>query len=332
MDLLDRYLAAVAALLPKAQREDIVAELRDLLLDQMEAKAEQLGRPLDAKETEAVLKAFGHPIAVAGRFGTPRSLIGPELYPFYIFGVKGLLAVAAFATALPLIIGLITGDLHAADVLARFLSSFITLALTLIGAATVVAAGIELGWLPGRKLDWKVSDLPRLDGGKKGLVKKPGGSRFEAAFELAATVLFILWWTGLVAAPWSNRVAGSDMVLEPTAVWTTLHWPILAWAGVQVASSLVAILRPSQVRVRAALELVCSLAGLGVTATLWSAGRLVTVAGHGAADPGVAGLQNALDLSFHITLIVMTVVFTCKTLGDLWRLYRGAERPDLAAG
>jgi hypothetical protein len=70
MDLLDRYLAAVAALLPKTQREDIVAELRDILLNQMEEKEAELGRPLTAKEREAVLKAFGHPIAVAG----PRSI------------------------------------------------------------------------------------------------------------------------------------------------------------------------------------------------------------------------------------------------------------------
>jgi hypothetical protein len=41
MDLLDRYLAAVAALLPKTQREDIVAELRDILLNQMEEKEAQ---------------------------------------------------------------------------------------------------------------------------------------------------------------------------------------------------------------------------------------------------------------------------------------------------
>jgi hypothetical protein len=46
MDLLDRYLAAVAALLPKTQREDIVAELRDTLLNQMEEKEAELGRPL----------------------------------------------------------------------------------------------------------------------------------------------------------------------------------------------------------------------------------------------------------------------------------------------
>jgi hypothetical protein len=35
-DLIDRYLGAVAALLPKAQRQDIIAELRDLIINRVE--------------------------------------------------------------------------------------------------------------------------------------------------------------------------------------------------------------------------------------------------------------------------------------------------------
>jgi hypothetical protein len=45
---------------------------------------------------------------VAGRFGTTRTLIGPELYPFYMFGVKVLLVVAAVVTAIPLVISTVT--------------------------------------------------------------------------------------------------------------------------------------------------------------------------------------------------------------------------------
>ncbi|MBO9557016.1 MAG: hypothetical protein J7515_00325, partial [Caulobacter sp.] len=186
MDLLDRYLAAVAALLPKDQREDIVAELRDTLLNRMEEKEAELGRRLTPKEQEAVLRAFGHPIAVAGRYGAARTLIGPELYPFYMFAVKGLLIVAAAVTAIPLAISVIIGGQQAAGAFGQFFSGFITLAMTLIGAATIVGYGIERGWIPlGDSLDWKVADLPRLDR-KRG----KGKSRFEAAFELAALLLF----------------------------------------------------------------------------------------------------------------------------------------------
>jgi hypothetical protein len=338
MDLLDRYLAAVAALLPKTQREDIVAELRDTLLNQMEEKEAELGRPLTAKEREAVLKAFGHPIAVAGRFGTTRSLIGPELYPFYMFGVKALLVVAAVVSAIPVVISIVTEPGAAAGGLARFVSGFLSTGFTMIGVATVLGVAFERGWIPRTGFtDWKVADLPVLDAlgtTRKGLFNKSAlERRFEALLEVILTALFILWWTGLVQAPWSNHITGGDMVLQPAPVWATLYWQILAMAGLQLVSSLVGLLRPAWVRARAALELAGSAAGLALATVLLQAGRLVVVAsdGAGGADAeAIAGLQQALDLSFHLTTVAMIVVFVVKIAIDLWRLFRGA-RPSVAA-
>ena len=82
-DLVDRYLAAVSRQLPEKQRADITAELRDLLLSQFEAKEEELDRPLTLDETEALLKDFGHPMAVAGRYRKVQYLIGPDIFPFW---------------------------------------------------------------------------------------------------------------------------------------------------------------------------------------------------------------------------------------------------------
>lgn len=323
MDLLDRYLAAVAALLPKAQREDIVAELRDILLNRLEEEEAELNRPLDAREREAVLRAFGHPIAVAGRYGASRTLIGPELYPFYMFAVKGLLVLAAVVTAIPLVISVIIGGEDAAGGLARFLSGFLTTAMTLIGAATIMAAGIERGWIPvGDLLDWKVADLPNLGG-----PARKTKTRFEAAFELSILLLFIVWWTGLVQAPWSPIVGQHGVLLAAAPIWTTLHLPILALAALQATGCLVTLVRPDAVRARAVLEIVSDLGGLGVIAALWPAGRLFTVVPSGAAGAkaaDIAGLQAALDLSFHITVGVMALVFLSKLAVGAWRLARGA--------
>ena len=329
MDLLDRYLAAVAALLPKAQREDIVAELRDLLLNQMEEKEARLGRPLRNGEREEVLRAFGHPIAVAGRFGTPRALIGPELYPFYMFAVKGLVVLAAAVTAIPTVISVILGGENGAGALARFLSDFLTAATLLIGAATIVAAGIERGWIPlGKSLDWKVADLPRLDH-KLGKIK----SRFEASFELSAILVFILWWTGAVETPWSPIVGGHGLFLQAPPIWTTLFLPILALAVVKALASLATLVRPEAIRARAGLDMVGDLGGLGLVAMLWPAGSLVTVAPQGLTGPRgeeVAGLQAALDQSFQITLAVMAVVLLGQLAFHAWRLLRGAVAPRAA--
>lgn len=325
MDLLDRYLAAVAALLPKAQRQDIAAELRDVLLSRMEDKEAELGRPLDRAEREAVLKAFGHPIAVAGRFGTPRSLIGPELYPFYVFAVKAALVLAAVVSVITAVVDTLGAGGEVYRALPRAMNGFLPLALSLIGAATVIGAAIEHGWIKLDKsvADWKVADLPRLD--RKG---GPLKTRFEALFELAATVLFILWWTGLAPAPWFRVGAEGHLALSANPIWTMLHLPVLALALVQVASSLTAIIRPNWTRARAALEIVCNLGGLALVAVLWKAGRLIEV--HGPATADMARLQVVLDQSFRIALQVAVAIWVVLLVVNLWRLARGGRAQRLA--
>ena len=68
MDLIDRYLNAVAAQLPQDERADIIAELRDLILSRFEAREEELGRALTDDEKEAILHEIGHPLVVAARY------------------------------------------------------------------------------------------------------------------------------------------------------------------------------------------------------------------------------------------------------------------------
>src|SRR5260370_13987905 len=83
MELIDRYLQAVGFWLPKAQKQDIVAELLEDINSQMEEKEAELGRKLNESEVEAILKQLGSPILVANRYLPPRHLIGPLLFPIY---------------------------------------------------------------------------------------------------------------------------------------------------------------------------------------------------------------------------------------------------------
>ncbi len=96
MALLDSYLSAVKRCLPRKHRTDIAAELREDLLSQMEARQEELGRPLTDAEQYAVFMQHGDPMVVARRYWPNRrslslgwELIGPELFPAYLF-VLGL--------------------------------------------------------------------------------------------------------------------------------------------------------------------------------------------------------------------------------------------------
>src|SRR4029450_6122703 len=88
MNLLDRYLDAVRNRLPRNQRDDIVAELRDILLSQIEAEETSRGRRLSDDEIAAILKRFGRPMTVAARYGASNYLLGPALYPAYLVCLK----------------------------------------------------------------------------------------------------------------------------------------------------------------------------------------------------------------------------------------------------
>lgn len=320
-DLVDRYLAAVAALLPKAQREDIIAELRDLIVNRIEEREAVLSRPLDKREVEELLREIGHPIAVAGRYGPRTTLIGPELYPFWMFGVKVLLAIAALAAVIPAGVALLTahGD---ARLVMRTVNDFIPTALSLIGFATVVGAAIERGWIKlGDFTNWKVSELPRVPDSKDWFAK----SRFDGLFELVAMGLFIAWWTGVVAFPADNVITtrGGQAFLQVSPVFQELYWPILALAVVQVVSSLFLVVKPGWTSARNLAEIVGAVGGVALVWALWPAQPLVTVLAPAASEAGLANLQRVLDLTFEITLWAAAAIYLLKVAVHGWRLARG---------
>lgn len=320
-DLVDRYLGAVAALLPKAQREDIVAELRDLIVNRVEEREAALSRPLDKRETEALLREIGHPIAVAGRYGPRTALIGPEIFPFWLFGVKVLLAVAALAAVIPAGVTLLTGH-GDGRLMFRTVTDFIPTALCLIGAATLIGAALERGWIGTEGFrNWKVSDLPKISKPKKWFFE----SRFEGLFEVVVTLLFIGWWTGMVDFPTGDVITmhGGEIVLSISPIFQTLYWPILIMAGVQVASGLFLMVKPGWVRARAGFEIVGGLIGLAIAAALWPAMPLVTLVAPEATVAGLANLQKTVDLSLEITLWVAVAIILLRLIIDGWRLIRG---------
>ncbi len=85
MDLLDRYLQAVKFWLPKEQKQDIIAELSEDLREQVEDREAKLGRKLNESEVAEILKHRGRPVVVANQFRSQQHLIGPVLFPIYLF-------------------------------------------------------------------------------------------------------------------------------------------------------------------------------------------------------------------------------------------------------
>jgi hypothetical protein len=164
MDLVNEYLRAVAALLPKAQRDDIIAELRDTILSQIEEREAELGRPLTDDEVEALLREVGHPVVIAARYSDgPQHVVGPTLYPYWLFAVKAAIVLqVAIALIVVLVRTLAFGNFSL--VLGQAIGSGVTGVLVLIGAATCAAWFIERR---GARIDyldkWRVRDLRYLE-------------------------------------------------------------------------------------------------------------------------------------------------------------------------
>lgn len=303
MDLIDRYLNAVAAQLPQDERADIVAELRDLILSRFEAQEEELDRPLTEDEQEAILQEVGHPLVVAARYRKgPDSLVGPELFPYWLFGVKAGLMVLLAVQALLLLIAVVSGPFAAGQSIAHALHDFFWSALTLIGAATVAAAVLEHYRIrPTWLTRWRVKDLgafglsdPAAWGAAVGATKTakatwapqvrvrpwPGGDHL---FSFLATGLFVLWWVGLLHIPGLGRVGppGAAAEVSGAPVWAALFVPILIYALAQMAVDLASLTWPRAQRLHAAAQVAVAGAGLWLTWTVFEAGHWFTLSRDG---------------------------------------------------
>lgn len=326
MDMVERYLEAVAAQLSVEERDDIVAELRDLILSRVEAKEEALDRSLTDDEREAILKEIGHPLVVAARYRKgPDSLIGPELFPYWLYGVKAGLLILLVVSGIGLFIRLISGTADAGQDIAQAFHGFFGSGLTLIGALTLAGAIMEhYAIRPKWLTDWRVKDLSafglsdpswwgasvksasdRIGAGsgpgrrpmwRTRAMRSPRDFGAEAAFSFLAVGLFVLWWVGLVHFPGLSaiRIDGDLVSVSPAPIWAVLFVPILFYALGQMGIDLFTLIRPQAARMRAVLAILVAVAGLWLTWNIFEAGHWFTLS-VGAEQARIAGDGVLLD-------------------------------------
>jgi hypothetical protein len=76
-DVIESYVTDIAVQLPRKQRNDVAFELRALLNEGLQAKAEAAGRGVDAAMATELVHAFGRPVDVAARYRPTLTLIDP---------------------------------------------------------------------------------------------------------------------------------------------------------------------------------------------------------------------------------------------------------------
>ena len=99
-DVIESYVADVAAQLPSRQRADVAAELRSLLNEELNAKPHDPSSPDAAL---ALVRAFGRPADVAARYHAPYVLIEPsDTRSFLLAAVVGASLIPSSNGHLPI--------------------------------------------------------------------------------------------------------------------------------------------------------------------------------------------------------------------------------------
>lgn len=240
MDLLDRYMTAVAFWLPSAEGRDVTAELRDDIRSEIEAREEELGRPLRETEIEAILTRWGHPIRVAGRYLPSRALIGPALMPVYTMVLR--IFAGIFCGWLLILAGLaaFSPDWSAGgDRLIDTIETLVVTGLCVFAVVTALFAAAERSAMHAKRLDsWTAAQLPRP--GTR--TERRRISRADAAIELAIGLAVLAWWTGIGTPPSWFRLG--DQVTITWAPLPGLYAAITALMLAGVAISLVNVWKP----------------------------------------------------------------------------------------
>ena len=313
MELLDRYLQSVKWLLPKDQKEDILAELSEDIHSQIEEKEAELGRRLDESDLEAILRRWGHPMLVAQRYLPQQYLIGPVWFPVYRFVLKmvGLCYLVPWLLVWLFLLAFVP-SYRAEHSLPGTLESFLLIVVFAFTAITVVFAFLERSRVLER---WSPRKLPA----ERDPNRIP---RSESIGDLVGNLVFLLWWVGVLRPPSIEPVQ-----VTPTAIWSTLYWPVLLLALAAVAMAAVNIVRPWWTRLRSGLSLGLDTGDLILLGLLLAAGRWVEIAVPNASADTIAVLERWINLSIAVTLGAIGVAVVVGIVRSIRRLRR--PRPAL---
>jgi len=318
MELIDRYLHAVKFWLPRKQRQDIIAELSEDLRSQIEDKEAELGHELNEFEVAALLKQRGRPVLVANRFLPQESLIGPTLFPIFLFVLK---IVAAFYmvpwilvwTGIAIVRATHSGQSLMATI-GLFWTSFWPVSLFWVGGVTIVFAILERVQTKSRFLEeWDPRKLPP--------VRNPNRiARSSSIVEVAANMVFCIWWVGGMWYQTLFHFAGVSITLAP--VWRNFFWGFLFVSIVNIALATANLFHPYWTRLRAGVRLASDCAGSVLFCWLLKSNFLVGITAADVEASKTLAITNAIN--WWDTKMVPAAIVICIVIAaiDVYRIVR----------
>jgi hypothetical protein len=331
MELVSRYLQAVKFWLPKQQKDDILAELSADIQAQIEDRESALNRPLSQSEIEDILKRRGRPCLVASSFRPQESLIGPVLYPIYLFCLK----VAFLFYLVPwllvtLILLIVRPSFSAAQgvpswftIMAQISGHLWTMSFVAAGTVTLIFAVLE-------RVQAKSHWLQNWDPRKLPPVRKANlNTRTNAAFELAIMLLAIAWW-----AAYMDRTViyiGESLRITLNPQWLWFFWGYLLVLVLNAATAAFAIARPAFSWPSATLRLLDSFLGSVLFCTLMRSNILAGIAAPNLTAQGAIDITNAVNhwmvIAFPLGVIASVIIMAI----EIYKVARAKARDSLTA-
>jgi hypothetical protein len=310
MELVDRYVHAVKRHLPADQQDDIVNELTDDILSQIRDKEEELGRPLDEGEQEAVLRHYGHPYLLAVRYRPKQYLIGPTLFPFYFPALKISLAMAFGVTV---IVAFAVGLAQQAPerILPRIMG-FPAVAIQVLFWVTLTFAVADY-WQARLNLfdKWSPRTLPPVD-------KQRPAKRQNLGVEIGINILFIAWWLQVPTYPVLMLGPAAEF-LGFSPAWSRLYYAALLPAIVSTLMAIGVLVRPAGAWLLQLRMLLINLSSLFFLSVAINAGPLVIAKND---TPNLVRLVKGINEVATLVLVVISLITMAQVIFNVVRLIR----------
>jgi hypothetical protein len=308
-DLLDRYLHAVKFWLPKAQQQDILAELAEDLHSQIDDRETALGRPLTEDELAGILRRRGSPLRVASGYLPEQRLIHPAMVPAY----RLVLQIVLLWVLLPLFVIVFAGPLltstHPERVVLQFFVEAVRTAFTVAGIVTLVFAVLDRYHGVQAVDRWEPRKLPRVQAAQDTASRWNYFAGGIFGMLAAGCWVWLFWQRTGFDFPGGPRIT-------PGPVWSYIYAPVLALTLTSASADLLAFLHPCWGTVRSRVRIGIDACFLAIAILLLTAGDWVRV------SDAPANVTAWINLSVQITLIATAVIVAGDALLELRRILR----------
>ena len=331
MDVVARYLKTVRSGLAGPQRDDIIRELSENLRSQVEDQENELGRPLSEAEVEAILKAHGHPLIVAGKyrqeqrsFTFGKQLVGPVLFPFYAKVLSFNLGITSIVILFIFTALVISGQ--PVKVLSG-IPSVLFYQLVMQFAIVTVIFIVADRHLAKTGDDWDPRKPERAYTPQFAETKDPQRvSRIESLSRLIGLAVVLMWLRALQSSPFL-MLGPAAAFLKLAPVWHQLYLPAVLLVFAEMAQAGINLVRPDWVQLRSVTRIATSVATLALWCFLLKAGTWI-VPGNSATNFAVDHLHELqiINKCFFYGLLIAVALSAKDLVLNLYRWFRGTRQ------